>query len=219
MEQSVKHETLITNLQHWLRFEHLNRYIGVAILVGVDPKGENLDMLIGHGHKRFLDREINYYSPLTGIYLLDGVILGLFDFDAPVEAAEKEFEQLAHRFDTYLEYWESGSHPEKTPLLYYLDWADAKKLPLQFDIRRVIAPNAQPISNRERQVEVSPQISGATFDRLRRAIEEFPNRYPDYRSKAPKLDVDVRPWLESSFRSSKREAHVFGAIIAEHYEL
>lgn len=65
-----------------------------------------------------------------------------------------------------------------------------------------------------------PAISGATFDRLQRAIEAFPTRYPEYSTKPPKLDDDVRPWLkESGLGENDAERRVFGAIIREHFKL
>lgn len=63
-------------------------------------------------------------------------------------------------------------------------------------------------------------ITGPTFERLQRAIAAFPGRYVDYQTRPPKLDSDVRPWLkEVKLANSDREAHVFGAIVAEHFKL
>lgn len=62
------------------------------------------------------------------------------------------------------------------------------------------------------------EIAGQTFSRLQRSIAAFPVRYPDYQSQPPKLKDDVRVWLkEAALASSDREAHVFGTIIAEHF--
>lgn len=62
------------------------------------------------------------------------------------------------------------------------------------------------------------RIKGETFARLARAVQAFPARYPNYQGQAPKLDRDLRPWLkESKLASGDREAHVFGAILAEHF--
>lgn len=64
------------------------------------------------------------------------------------------------------------------------------------------------------------EITGQTFDRLQRTIAAFPVRYPNYKSQPPKLKDDVRAWLrETALASNDREAHVFGAIIAEHFKL
>lgn len=65
-----------------------------------------------------------------------------------------------------------------------------------------------------------PAIQGQTFDRLQRVIAAFPTRYPEYKSKPPKLDDDVRPWLkESGLGENDAERRVFGAIIREHFKL
>lgn len=62
-------------------------------------------------------------------------------------------------------------------------------------------------------------IGGATFAKLSAALTAFPDKYPDYRSRPPKLDDDVRPWLKDIFDCNVREAHVFSSIIQEHYGL
>lgn len=61
-------------------------------------------------------------------------------------------------------------------------------------------------------------ISGQTFRKLQKAITAFPSRYPDYQTKRPKLDNDIRPWLRT-LGANDREAHVFGVIIVEHFKL
>lgn len=67
---------------------------------------------------------------------------------------------------------------------------------------------------------ITTAITGAIFDRLQRAILIFPTRYPDYQTRPPKLDVDVRPWLkESGLGENDAERRVFGAIIREHFKL
>jgi hypothetical protein len=66
----------------------------------------------------------------------------------------------------------------------------------------------------------SSTINGATFAKLQRAIAAFPSRYPDHATRLPKLDADLRPWLkEAGMATNDREAHVFGAILLEHFEL
>lgn len=62
-------------------------------------------------------------------------------------------------------------------------------------------------------------IRGETFTKLESALQSFPSKYPDYASKPPKLDGDVRLWMVENFKCNEREAHVFGAIIAEHFSL
>ncbi|NTV69875.1 MAG: hypothetical protein HGA71_06990 [Azonexaceae bacterium] len=62
-------------------------------------------------------------------------------------------------------------------------------------------------------------IQSETYDKLQSALGGFPIRFPMYQAKKPKLDVEVRPWLKSAYGLSDREAHVFGTIIAESFEL
>jgi hypothetical protein len=63
-------------------------------------------------------------------------------------------------------------------------------------------------------------IDSATFERLKKVIAAFPDRYPEYKSKPPKLDDDVRPWMkESGFAENEAERRVFGAIVREHFKL
>lgn len=63
------------------------------------------------------------------------------------------------------------------------------------------------------------EIEGQTFERLQRAVAAFPVRYPDYKNKFPKLENDVRPWLEETgLGKNTSERLVFSAIIAEHFK-
>lgn len=77
----------------------------------------------------------------------------------------------------------------------------------------------QQMSDLYPEAESNQKIAGKTFELLQRGVAAFPARYPEYSSKPPKLDVDIRPWLKEAFNASDREAHVFGAIIAEHFKL
>lgn len=80
--------------------------------------------------------------------------------------------------------------------------------------------NKQIYENKKTNDSKCIAISGDTFSRLNAAIEAFPAVYPEYRTKPPKLDGDVREWLVTQFDCEKnREAHVFGKIIAEHFGL
>lgn len=63
-------------------------------------------------------------------------------------------------------------------------------------------------------------VNGPTYAKLMQAIEEFPLKYPDYETKPPQLDTDIRPWMVKKFGCSKnKEDHVFGMIIKEHFRL
>ena len=75
-------------------------------------------------------------------------------------------------------------------------------------------------TNSPDDVLVPEVVSGDTIDRIRRAIASFPGRYPEYKTKPPKLDDDVRPWLkEVGLAANDAERRVFGAIIREHFKL
>ena len=63
-------------------------------------------------------------------------------------------------------------------------------------------------------------IISPTLTRLQSAVIEFPSHYPQYKSRPPKLDDDIRPWLKSvGYAKNDREAFVFGSVISEHFEL
>lgn len=63
-------------------------------------------------------------------------------------------------------------------------------------------------------------ISGDTFSRIQKAVEMFPNRYPNYTTLSPKLDGDVRNWLKvSGLAKNDTEKRVFGTILFEHFKL
>lgn len=70
-----------------------------------------------------------------------------------------------------------------------------------------------------RHAESSAYIGGETFAKLSAALSAFPSAYPDFQDKLPKLDDDLRPWLQTAFACNAREAHVFSVIIQEHYGL
>ena len=66
----------------------------------------------------------------------------------------------------------------------------------------------------------APAINSQVFARLKSAIDVFPAKYPDYQSRPPKLDDDVRAWLKDErFAQNDTEKRVFGAILAEHFEI
>ncbi len=63
------------------------------------------------------------------------------------------------------------------------------------------------------------KIKGDMFGKLLNAIEQFPNKYPEYSSNPPRLDKQVRVWLVDTFQCTANEKAIFGKIIYEHYEL
>ena len=69
-------------------------------------------------------------------------------------------------------------------------------------------------------VDGGAHIEGETYSRLVRAIASFPQRYPDYRDRPPKLDDDVRQWMKDALLArSDAECRVFGAILREHFKI
>ena len=79
-----------------------------------------------------------------------------------------------------------------------------------------VSPTSGSVPSTSRSVgTISP-----TLVRLNQAIAAFPETYPEFRSRPPKLEEDVRAWLkDSQIASSAREAHVFGTVLAEMFEL
>ena len=71
----------------------------------------------------------------------------------------------------------------------------------------------QPISDCN---DLKQEIGGKTFSKLMASIRAYEDKY---QGRSPKLDIDVRPWLRSDINCSEREAHVFGAIISEHFNI
>jgi hypothetical protein len=95
----------------------------------------------------------------------------------------------------------------------------SRRAMIQYEIESSWQSNddSQAISDSHRGVEPNIKIEGKTFERLQRSIAAFPACYPEYEKKQPKLDDDIRPWLKAAYGASDREAHVFGAIISEHF--
>ena len=103
----------------------------------------------------------------------------------------------------------------------YLSWVDRIRTEEKAKIRsdKYHERLAQDMAN-EGFGKLGTEIKGPIFSGLWKAIEAFPLQYPEYATRLPKLDADIRPWLEKeNFATSKREAHVFGAILAEHFNI
>lgn len=90
---------------------------------------------------------------------------------------------------------------------------------LRYAFRRNLHPSlVEDQTNSETAVEQG--IRSVTFDRLLRAVADFPTRYPDYRTRQPKLDDDVRVWLKDQrIAENDAEKRVFGRILSEHFKL
>jgi hypothetical protein len=72
-------------------------------------------------------------------------------------------------------------------------------------------------ANSDKALELA--ANSPTLDKLRKAIAQFPKKYPDYQSCPPRLDADIRNWLEADVDCGERERQVFGKIIAEHFDI
>lgn len=90
---------------------------------------------------------------------------------------------------------------------------------LQEEMERLRTANAALRDARPALAMELLQIKGETFKKLLGVIEEFPQQYPNAKTAVFKLDDDVRPWIEKITSFGKREAHVFGTIVAEHFDL
>lgn len=121
-------------------------------------------------------------------------------------------------------YWFKTSDLEVHDLFFRGDLpADSGIETLRQSYRMHLFPDA---INQEEEVKwVAPirpsyEIESETLAQVERAIAAFPQRYPGYKTRPPKLGDDVRPWLiEASIARNDREAHVFSAIIREHFKL
>jgi hypothetical protein len=64
--------------------------------------------------------------------------------------------------------------------------------------------------------DIDTPFSIATHEAIRR----FPEQYPDYKKRPPKLDVDVRPWLKSEkIAKNDREAHILAQELVAYFKL
>ena len=107
-------------------------------------------------------------------------------------------------------------------------WGDLRILPDGYRLILDLAQSIKDTGNNNKLNELPEPdcvkseitINSPTHDRLLRAIAAFPARYPDYLTRPPKLDPDIRPWLEETgLGTSTRERGVFGVILAEHFNL
>ena len=89
------------------------------------------------------------------------------------------------------------------------------KNPTWFDVNKLAIDQSG-----KTKADSQPNIqafNSKTFNLLTKAIADFPSCYPEYKIKQPKLGPDLRPWLQSDYGATDREAHVFSVIIAEHF--
>lgn len=66
----------------------------------------------------------------------------------------------------------------------------------------------------------SSAVQSLIYERLLKSVAAFPSAFPDYETSPPKINNAVRPWLkDKGFAANDKEAHVFGAVIRDHFKL
>lgn len=142
-------EHLKMRLQHCFNFDHLSPTQGIAILVGIEPNAANIKYLSNFYNQ---PDELKLFE--KGIQLLDGVLIGsdpiIFietEQDGSVQVTREgdireisnqehreRLQDARNRFVDYaslnnklFKYWNSGMHPDVTPLSYFIEWAKSKK--------------------------------------------------------------------------------------------
>lgn len=147
----------------------------------------------------------------------------------PLQCRAASFDP-SEAFDYYEkleESWYRGNHNiNSNSPAYYIEWAQAHG----FDVWWLgeVGHDEQEASVPTQPSDISTDnvpliIRGDTMGRIYRAVNAFPTRYPDYKTKPPKLDEDVRDWLRESALGSEeselgsRENVVISRIIDEHF--
>ena len=142
-------EHLKMRLQHCFNFDHLSPTQGIAILVGIEPNAANIKYLSNFYNQ---PDELKLFE--KGIQLLDGVLIGsdpiIFietEQDGSVQVTREgdireisnqehreRLQDARNRFVDYaslnnklFKYWNSGMHPDVTPLSYFIEWAKSKE--------------------------------------------------------------------------------------------
>jgi hypothetical protein len=133
--------TLMDNLRHWFKFDHLDREDGIALLIGVVPDENSVDALVsdyGSGDMKYALRH--------GLFRLDGSNIlksSLTEDDLIAETSYFTTSEIEYKFQEALpqllafqdkfkilrSYWNSGKHPEVTSPSYFVQWAISKDIP------------------------------------------------------------------------------------------
>jgi hypothetical protein len=133
------------NLDHWFNFDHLSPAQGIAILIGIEPVEESLNALNNwYGDDRYTD-DLEFIR--SGIPLLNGDIIGGaenkqfierhgdkdyshgYTYGRAISDEKTRFHAFVTQYHQLLQYWNSGKHPEITPLLYFIELALSKNIP------------------------------------------------------------------------------------------
>lgn len=147
----------------------------------------------------------------------------------PLQCRAESFDpsEAFGNYERLEESWRRGDHNlNSNPPAYYVKWAQERGFKVWW--LGEVTPDEQ---DEEASVLTPPpavttanvpiRIRGDMADRLYRAIDAFPKEYPNFSSEHLKLNEDIRKWLrkEDKFAKNEREAFIFGAILAEHFNL
>lgn len=129
-------------LRHWFRFDHIRPEQGIALLIGLDASDVYVNAIANWGKDKSEDESMLSF----GISLLNGDEITScpqggregesgFEF-CPLDKVDEFREEARSRFQSFrikhnrlLQYWNSGKHPDCTPLLYYIEWSLSKDCP------------------------------------------------------------------------------------------
>lgn len=136
---SPDENVLKDQLHHWSRFDQLQSEYGIALLIGLKPDFLSVAAMEDWGFDTRRNEEILDF----GITLLNGDEINSWPKSDNEELSgceschqnehsnhpEKARTRLAHfaqQHSRLREYWNSGKHPEFTPLSYFVEWARSK---------------------------------------------------------------------------------------------
>lgn len=195
-------------LRHYFNFDHLSSRQGIAILIGVEPKIEVLEYIFNSNTNPCND---SLYC--AGIRLLNGDTIGGIEFqeddvetycyfDSPEEyqsellAARLEFWPFVDSHLQYLQYWNSGRHPEITPLAYFIEWAQSKNFRPEWLTQAIMLGLYTPKQEAAppAQIVTEPAYSTAWMNIQQSSIAKFfnPRRNPDAKKE------EVVEWIKSA---------------------
>ncbi len=123
---------LRNSLRHWFRFDHLEAEDGIALLIGIEPL------------KGLFEGQLDEFDLIFGISFLNGDCIGLdleqsddpeigeYEYSSDeeravaVERGRARFQPYLNTHCRFMAYWESGTHPARTPLSHFVEWAISK---------------------------------------------------------------------------------------------
>lgn len=199
-------------LCHCFNFDHLNREQGIAILIGVEHEDDALNLLSNFGN---VPEEWRYFG--IGIKLLNGDVIGgdpIIEVDEDLsgrlsdmtdhEGYEDFIESEINRFRPFVklnsqlfQYWNSGKHPDCTPLPYFIEWALSKGFRPAWLDRAIefglYTPKQENITNKIAPANNAEHYSTKWLDIQQAAIAQFfnPRRNPDAKKE------EVIGWINS----------------------